>query len=199
MKEMTTGQAPILKVEGNVGKKTEWSYESLSRLPKADQVDDVSRLVSGMAGSGVRVRALLKESNPLPKADHITFHSLDGKFAASIPLQDAIENGILIYKRDGGPLPDSKGGPIRLIVPHGDNACGNVKSVIKMELTVGKGKDTTTGDPDHDNPEIHGHSHDHPHDHDHDHDHDHHDHSHKEQDHHDHGHDHGHDHHDHSH
>lgn len=174
-----TGQTPILKVEGNVGKRMEWSYEALSRLPKTDQVEDVSRLVSGMAGSGVRVRALLKESNPLPKADHITFHSQDGKFAASIPLQDAVENGILIYKRDGGPLPDSKGGPIRLIVPHGDNACSNVKSVIKMELTIGKGKDTTTGDPDHDNPEIHGHSHDHPHDHSHDHTHDHdHDHDH---------------------
>ena len=200
---MATGQKSILKVEGNVGKKMEWSYEALSRLPKADQVDDVSRLVSGMAGSGVRVRALLKESNPSPKADHVTFHSLDGKFAASIPLQDAIENGILIYKRDGGPLSDSKGGPIRLIVPHGDNACSNVKSVIKMELTVGRGKDTTTGDPDHDNPEIHGHSHDHPHDHDHDHhEHDQHDHDkadHHDHDEHDHGHGHGHDHHGHDH
>lgn len=187
---MATDQTPILKVEGSVSKAMEWSYEALSRLPQADQVNDVSRLVAGMAGSGVRVRALLKESNPLPKADHVTFHSQDGKFAASVPLQDAVENGVLIYKRDGGPLAAEKGGPIRLIVPHGDNACSNVKSVIKMELTVGKGKDTTTGDPDHDNPEIHGHSHDHGHDHAHDHAHDH-DHDHE---HHDHGHDHGHDH-----
>lgn len=193
---MATNGKSILSVEGTVQKKRGWSYEDLSRLPKEHQVEDVSRLVAGMEGAGVRVKAVLKESNPLSKADHVTFHSLDGKFAASVPLQEAIEKGILIYKRDGGPLPDSKGGPIRLIVPHGDNACSNVKSVIRIELTVGKGKDTTW-DPDHDNPAIHGHSHDHGHGHDHGHDHDH-DHGH-DHDHHDHGHDHGHDHHNHDH
>lgn len=189
----------LITVEGTVQKKTEWSYDDLSRLPKEHQIDDVSRLVSGIDGAGIRVKALIKESSPLSKADHVTFHSLDGKFAASIPLREAVEKGILVYQREGKPLPESKGGPLRLVVPHGDNACSNVKSVFRIEVTVGKGKDTTW-DPDHDNPEIHGHSHDHGHDHDHHdhaqdhHDHDHHDHGH---DHHDHGHDH--DHHDHGH
>lgn len=193
---MATDRKSILTVEGTVQKKREWTYEELSRLPKEHQVEDVSRLVAGMEGTGVRIKAVLKESNPLSKADHVTFHSQDGKFAASISLRDALENGILIYKRDGGPLSDTKGGPLRLIVPHGDNACANVKSVFKIELTVGKGKDTTW-DPDHDNPAIHGHSHDHGHGHDH---HDHgHDHGGHDHDHHDHGHDHGHDHHDHDH
>lgn len=196
---MATDQNPILKVEGQVDKKTSWSYEALSQLPKEDQIEDVSRRVAGMEGSGVRVKGIIKASKPAGKADHVTFHSEDGKFAASVPLKEAMENGILIYKRDGGPLSTAKGGPIRLVVPHGDNACSNVKSVNRIELTIGKGKDTTTGDPDHDNPEIHGHSHDHGHDHEH-HDHDHHDHDHHDHDdHHDsHGHDdHGHDHHHH--
>lgn len=175
---MATDQKPILKVEGTVEKKGEWSYEALSSLPKEYQIEDVSRSVAGMEGAGVRVKAILKISSPLSKADHITFHSQDGKFAASIPLREVMESGILIYKRDGAPLPASEGGPVRLVVPHGDNACSNVKSVIRLELTVGRGKDTTTGDPDHDNPAIHGHAHDHGHDHSdphHDHD-DHHHH-----------------------
>jgi 2-dehydropantoate 2-reductase len=176
---MASDEKSILKVEGTVIKAREWTYEALLHLPKEDQIDDVSRLVAGMEGSGVRVKAVLNESKPLSKADHVTFHSQDGKFAASIPLHEALESGILIYKRDGGPLSPSKGGPIRLVVPHGENACSNVKSVAKIELTIGKGKDTTTGNPDHDNPAIHGHSHDHGHDHDHHHhDHDHHSHHH---------------------
>lgn len=191
---MATDRNPILKVEGKVEKKTAWSYEELSRLPKEEQIEDVSRRVAGMEGTGVKIKGILKASNPLRQADYVTFHSEDGKFAASVPLKEALENGILIYKRDGGPLSPAKGGPIRLVVPHGDNACSNVKSVNRIELTVGKGKDTTTGDPDHDNPAIHGHSHDHGHDHDHDHDH--HDHKHDDHDdHHDHGHGHDHDHH----
>lgn len=189
---MATDRKSILSVEGIVQKKREWTYEELSGLPREHQVEDVSRLVAGMEGSGVRVKAILKESSPLSKADHVTFHSQDGKFAASVPLREAIEKGILIYKKGGGPLPDSKGGPLRLIVPHGDNACSNVKSVIRIELTAGKGKDTTW-DPDHDNPAIHGHSHDHGHEH-HDHAHDHHDHTPHEHGHDHHGHDHGHSH-----
>ncbi|MBI3805718.1 MAG: molybdopterin-dependent oxidoreductase [Nitrospirae bacterium] len=195
---MAASRKSLITVEGTVQKKTEWSYEDLSHLSQEHQIEDVSRLVSGIEGDGIRVKALIKESNPLAKADHVTFHSQDGKFAASISLSEALERGILVYKKEGKPLPESKGGPLRLVVPHGDNACSNVKSVFRIELTVGKGKDTTW-DPDHDNPEIHGHSHDHDHDHDHGDDHGHHDHA---EDHHDHGHDHsdhGHDHHGHSH
>ncbi len=188
---MATDRKSILTVDGNVQKKKEWSYDDLSRLPKEDQIDDVSRHVGGMEGSGVRVRAVLNTSILQGKADHATFHSQDGKFAASLPLREAIEKGILIYKRNGGPLPESKGGPIRLVVPQGDDACSNVKSVFRIEVTVGKGKDTTW-DPDHDNPAIHGHSHDHDHDH-HDHGHDHaHDHHKHDHDHHDHDHGHSH-------
>ncbi|HEY5599253.1 MAG TPA: molybdopterin-dependent oxidoreductase [Candidatus Manganitrophaceae bacterium] len=199
---MAMEKKAILKVEGTVRKKMEWTYDTLSHLPKEYQIEDVSRLVAGIEGGGVKVKAILKEAGPLSKADHVTFHSEDGKFAASIPLHEALENGILVYKRAGGPLPSSKGGPIRFVAPHGDNACANVKSVNRIELTVGKGKDTTTGDPDHDNPEIHGHSHDHhghSHDDHHDHGHDDHDHGHDDHGHddHDHGHDHGHDHHHH--
>ncbi|MFQ5597630.1 MAG: molybdopterin-dependent oxidoreductase [Nitrospiria bacterium] len=169
---MSGEESFVLKVDGAVKNVGRWDYESLLKIPKEYQVDDVSKLVAGMAGSGIRVKALLSQASPLAGSDYATFHSQDGKFAASIALSDVIENGILIYKRDGGPLPESKGGPVRLAIPCGENECSNVKSVNRIEMTIGKGKDTTW-DPDHDNPEIHGHAHGPGHSHDHGHDHSH--------------------------
>ena len=165
---MEKGAEFVLSVDGTVEKTGAWDYASLLNLPEEYQVGDVSKIVAGMAGSGVRVKALINAANPLPKSDHATFHSSDGKFVASIPLRDVLDAGILIYQRDGGPLPDSKGGPVRLAIPCGENECNNVKSVVRIELNIGKGLDTTY-DPDHDNPEIHGHSHDNGHHHDHSH------------------------------
>ncbi|MFQ5543458.1 MAG: molybdopterin-dependent oxidoreductase [Nitrospiria bacterium] len=166
-----------LKIDGAVEKVVEWDYESLLALPEEEQVEDVSKFVAGMLGSGVRVKALVNPANPLSESDHATFHSQDGRFVASVPSKEALEKGILIYKRDGGPLPEKKGGPLRLAMPHGENECANVKSVIRIEMSIGKGLDTTF-DPDHDNPEIHGHSHDKGHSHGHDHNHGDHDHTH---------------------
>ena len=153
-----------LTVDGAVEQAGKWNYQSFLDLPEAFQVADVGKEVAGMAGRGVRVKALLNAARPLPDADHATFHSADGKFVASIPLSEVLDTGILIYQRDGAPLPESKGGPVRLAIPCGENECNNVKSVIRIEMNVGKGLDTTW-DPDHDNPEIHGHAHDHPHSH----------------------------------
>jgi DMSO/TMAO reductase YedYZ molybdopterin-dependent catalytic subunit len=188
----------ILRIEGSVTEEKGWTYEELVGLPREAQIEDVSKVDSGIAGSGVRVAAIISRAKPASRADHATFHSKDGRFAASLPLGEVLERGILVYKRDGGPLPAAKGGPVRLVVPQGDDACANVKSVERIEITVGKGKDTTV-DPDHDNPAIHGHAHGPGGKHSHGHDHDDHGHDHGKK--HEHGHDHGHDHdhHDHGH
>ncbi len=176
---MTEESEFTLEVDGAVQKSVKWGYESILNIPSEYQIEDVSQHVAGMSGKGVRVKALLNAAMPLSHSDHVTFHSQDGKFAASVPLDDTMDRAILIYQRDGAPLPESKGGPLRLAIPQGDDECSNVKSVIRVEVTSGKGKDTTY-DPFHDIPEIHGHSHDgHDHNHSHDHSHDHgHDHEH---------------------
>lgn len=179
---MTDVSSCFLKVNGAVENEEAWDYDRLASLPEEDQIEDVGKCVAGMVGSGVRLKALLNSAHPIAGSDYATFHSEDGKFAASLSLAEATEKGILIYKRDGGPMPVSKGGPTRLAIPCGDNECANVKGVVRIEVTVGKGLDTTY-DPFHDIPEIHGHSHgpghDHSHNHDHDHSHEHsHDHSH---------------------
>jgi 2-dehydropantoate 2-reductase len=75
-------------------------------------------------------------------ADHITFHSQDGQFAASLTVKQAAEHGVLVYELDGQPMPASKGGPFRLVAPGLGDLCANVKGVSRIELTKGPGKDT---------------------------------------------------------
>jgi len=72
----------------------------------------------------------------------VTFHSVDGQYAASLHMKEAAETGILIYRRDGHPLSKEEGGPFRLISPGLGDWCANVKGVTRMEFTIGPGKDT---------------------------------------------------------
>ena len=49
---------------------------------------------------------------------------------------------MLVYEIDGQPLPESKGGPFRLVAPGLGDLCANVKGGARIELTKGPGKDT---------------------------------------------------------
>jgi 2-dehydropantoate 2-reductase len=98
--------------------------------------------VAGEKGEAIRVRALLNVATCKIGADHVTFHSSDGQYAASLHLTEAAENGLLIYKRDGRPLSKDEGGPFRLVTPGLGDWCANVKGVTRIEFTVGPGKDT---------------------------------------------------------
>ena len=121
--------------------------EALGKLPAEAQVENVEMFAPGMRGHGVRVKALLEIPTPTLGTDHVTFHSADGKFAASLPLKEAAETGILIYLRDGQPFPPEAGGPFRLITPGLGDLCANVKNVARIEFTCGPGKDTRPSVP----------------------------------------------------
>jgi DMSO/TMAO reductase YedYZ molybdopterin-dependent catalytic subunit len=43
-------------------------------------------------------------------------------------------DGVLVYALDGGPLPESQGGPYRLLAPKG-STCANVKGVVRLRVT----------------------------------------------------------------
>jgi 2-dehydropantoate 2-reductase len=116
--------------------------EALAKLPAEAQIDDVGKIMPGMRGHGVRIKALLEIPTPMIGADHVTFHSAEGNFSASLPLKAAIETGILIYRDDHQPLPEERGGPFRLIAPGLGDLCANVKNVSRIEFTTGPGKDT---------------------------------------------------------
>jgi 2-dehydropantoate 2-reductase len=116
--------------------------QAIGQLPQEHHVTDVGTVMPGMKGRAIKVNGLLDVPALGIEADHVTFHSLDGKYAATLTLAQAREHGLLIYERDGEPLPDAKGGPFRLVTPGLGDLCANVKGVGRIEVRVGTGKDT---------------------------------------------------------
>jgi len=136
----------LLRIDGQVIQPLAFDIEALAKLPEKEQIPDVSVAIPGMRGQAVRIRALLNIATCKIGADHVTFHSADGRYAASLHLKEAAESGILVYRRDGRPLSKEEGGPFRLITPGLGDWCANVKDVTRIEFTVGPGKDTRPAD-----------------------------------------------------
>ncbi|MEW6248175.1 MAG: 2-dehydropantoate 2-reductase [Nitrospirota bacterium] len=132
----------VLRIDGAVLQPVMLDRASLAALPAEHHIHDLSALLPGTKGKGIRVKGLLDVPALAVDADHVTFHSQDGQFAASLTLAQAIEHGVLVYEVDGAPLPASKGGPFRLVVPGLGDLCANVKGVARIELTRGPGRDT---------------------------------------------------------
>jgi 2-dehydropantoate 2-reductase len=137
----------ILRIDGAVIQPLTLDRDALSRLPAAHQVADAAELAPGRRARGIRVKGLLDLPAPHIGADHVTIHSADGRYAASLTLADAAAHGVLLYEIDGGPLPDQFGGPFRLIAPGLGDLCASVKAVGRIEFTHGAGKDTRPSRP----------------------------------------------------
>ena len=132
----------ILRMEGAVIQPVTLDREAIAKLAEEHQIPDVGVLVPGTSGKGVRIRGLLDVPALAIGADHVVFHSQDGRFSACLTLQQAKDFGVLVYEADGGALSAQKGGPFRLITPGLGDLCANVKSVNRIEVSVGPGKDT---------------------------------------------------------
>lgn len=132
----------MLRIDGAVIQPIALDCAALATLPAEHQVSDVGALLPGVRGRGIRVKGLLEMPALEIGADHATFHSQDGQFAASLTVKQAVEHGIVIYQLDGESLPEHKGGPFRLVTPGLGDLCANVKGVTRIELTKGPGKDT---------------------------------------------------------
>jgi len=132
----------VVRIEGEVVQPVSFDRAAMQQLPSEYHVADVSTVMPGMVGKAIKVKGLLEVPALGLKADHVTFHSLDGKYAATLTFQQARDFGLLLYELDGEPLPDKKGGPFRLITPGLGDLCANVKGVGRIEVRVGNGKDT---------------------------------------------------------
>jgi 2-dehydropantoate 2-reductase len=132
----------IVRIDGAVVQPVSLNSAALRQLPAEHYVADVSTVMPGMTGRAIRVKGLLDVPALAIDADHVTFHSLDGKYAATLTLQQARDFGLLLYELNGEPLPDGKGGPYRLITPGLGDLCANVKGVGRIEVRNGSGKDT---------------------------------------------------------
>nr|HNI20741.1 2-dehydropantoate 2-reductase [Nitrospira sp.] len=116
----------IVRIDGAVVQPVSLTRTALGQLPREQRVDDISELMPSMRGRAIRVKGLLEVPALAVDADHVTFHSVDGKYAATLTLQQAQDFGLLLYELDGQPLPDGKGGPYRLVTPGLGDLCANV-------------------------------------------------------------------------
>ena len=130
-----------VRIEGAVVQPVSFDRAALAALPAEHQLD-ISTVMPGMQGLGIRLKGLLDVPALAINADHVAFHALDGKYSACLTLQQAKEFGVLIYELNGAALPDTKGGPFRLVTPGLGDLCANVKGVARIEITKGPGRDT---------------------------------------------------------
>ncbi len=143
----------VLIVDGAVERPASWTFADLAGFDQAEQVDDVSRFPSKKSGDGVTLEAILRRVGPRPDAAYLTLHASRDDFHASVPLGPIRGEGVIVYRLGDGPLPDEKGGPFRFLIRDPSachtselDDCANVKFVDRIELTVGKGRDTRPSD-----------------------------------------------------
>lgn len=132
----------VIRIEGAVVQPVTLDREALGKLPAEHQVSDLGTIIPNMKGKAIRVKGILEVPALAIGADHVTFHSQDGQFAASLTVEQAKDYGVLVYELNGEPMPEAKGGPFRLVAPGLGDLCANVKGVARIELTKGPGKDT---------------------------------------------------------
>jgi 2-dehydropantoate 2-reductase len=132
----------IVRIDGAVVQIVSLERSVLRQLPAEHQVEDIGTIMPGMRGRAIRVNGLLELPALALEADHVTFHSFDGNYAATLTLPQAKEHGLVLYELDGEPIPESKGGPFRLVTPGLGDLCANVKGLGRIEVRIGKGRDT---------------------------------------------------------
>jgi G3E family GTPase len=96
-----------------------------------DGVPDIAPFVEGRTGPAAHLAALLEAAGVGPLGEAIAVAS-DGFATDPVPLT-LLKTGYLLHSTaDGEPL--GKGGPFRLFVPDADNACANVKGVVRLVI-----------------------------------------------------------------
>ena len=140
--------ADSLQIDGQVERPLTIARHELAAFTGPEHIPDVSQLDTSRTGEAVTLAGLLTRVIPLSSATHVTLHSSDG-FSASIPLSETRDRGIVLFQIDGESVPDNAGGPFRFLIPNAAecktaelDACANVKGLIRIELTSGRGRDT---------------------------------------------------------
>ena len=132
-----------LIIDGLVQNRLALVAADFGRYPVEAQIADVSQLVPKREGRGVKLGALLAAAKPQSEAKYITLHSSDGTFSASIERAEVEDRALLIYQqKDGLPVPESAGGPIRFVIPNFNDPCANVRGLGRIELSATPGRDT---------------------------------------------------------
>ena len=108
-------------IEGLVGSRVSWSWDSFSRLPARDWTVDISCVTKwtklDMHWRGVSIDTLFEHVELDPEAAFAIAWS-DGGYTTNLPLSDVLNGQAFVaFEYDGRPLAPEHGGPARLVVP----------------------------------------------------------------------------------
>jgi DMSO/TMAO reductase YedYZ molybdopterin-dependent catalytic subunit len=142
-----------LIIAGLVSEPTKLNYADLRKLPLVTQVSDFHCVegwtVPKVSWTGFRFKELLNKVKPAPEAKYVVFHSLgetNGKpggqshYIESFSLDqllDDVQGILLVLDKDGKPLSDERGAPLRVIAPL-KQAYKSIKFVTKVEFVKDK-------------------------------------------------------------
>jgi DMSO/TMAO reductase YedYZ molybdopterin-dependent catalytic subunit len=107
---------------GSVEKEVEFTWEQITKLPKATVHCDIHCVTSWSRFDndfeGLSVLELMKQIRPKANAGAVLVHCYGG-YTTNLLLSDLIREGnLLAYAHDRKPLDPEHGGPCRLLVPH---------------------------------------------------------------------------------
>ena len=144
-----------LRIDGEVAKPCEISFETFAAFEAQDQIADVTELGARRPGQAVKLAALLAHVEKKDSGRYIGLHASHDDFHASIPLESKVLDAVVIYGNDSAPLESSSGGPFRFFIPEHEacqvdeiDECANVKFLNHIEITSEKGFDNRPKDED---------------------------------------------------
>lgn len=128
-----------LRVEGMVETPGQYYFSDLIELRRQNQVTDFHCVegwsVYEVPWNGIHLSTLLEAAGPSPDATYVTFHTIDGRYNESLPLDIALEpRTLLAYGVAGNTLSLPHGFPLRVVIPR-LLAYKNAKYVDRIELT----------------------------------------------------------------
>lgn len=128
--EAPVSDEPVVALVDADGFEVRLTRAALGALP--GQVPDVGVLVPGRRGSGVPLREVFALA---ASAGRFVVSAGDGMNTAPAAMANA-GDAVLVHTLAGEPLPDSQGGPFRVLAAAG-SACANVKGVVRVRLLPG--------------------------------------------------------------
>jgi DMSO/TMAO reductase YedYZ molybdopterin-dependent catalytic subunit len=137
--EPRTEKTYRLKVGGLVSQPVTYRLDDLRALPQTSFSSDfhcvTGWVVPGVPWSGVRLSDLLDRAGPAPSAKAVRFHSFDGTYTESLPLEEArAAHTIVALRMLDGPVSHDHGGPVRMYVD-GQYGYKSTKWLSGVELT----------------------------------------------------------------
>jgi DMSO/TMAO reductase YedYZ molybdopterin-dependent catalytic subunit len=126
----------LLTIDGELqGGPVALTHADCASLPRADQIEAVDDYAADERGRGVRLHALFVLARPAPEALYLDVRTRSGSGFALFS-SEVRELGILVYALDGWPLPESAGGPFRLVLPGFHDERRSIAHVTRLTFAL---------------------------------------------------------------